>query len=404
VDFLYAHLYGLADLGPIGYIVVTVLWAHVTLMGITLYFHRDQAHRSVDLHPALRHFFRLWLWMNTGAPTKEWVAVHRKHHAHCEQDGDPHSPLVFGLQKVVLEGAELYKAEAAKPETLDKYGKGTPNDWLERNVYGRFTYAGIYLLFFIDIFLFGALGIVMWAIQLSTMPVLAAGVINGLCHAKGYRNFETNDAATNLWPFGVFIAGEELHNNHHAFPTSAKFSMRRHEIDMGWLHLKVLSKLGLAKIRRVANPPELVAAVTAEDPTNLDALRAIMVNRMHVLRHYTNNVTLPVLRREIESLGENANQVLSVARRLLSWQPQMLDDSSRRRLSEIVEKHPRMKTVLEYRNELKSLWEGAHTSNERLLADFREWCARAEASGIAGMEDFVEYLRSFRELPEPALS
>jgi stearoyl-CoA desaturase (delta-9 desaturase) len=234
------------------------------------------------------------------------------------------------------------------------------------------------------------------------MPVLAAGVINGLCHAKGYRNFETNDAATNLWPIGIFVAGEELHNNHHAFPTSARFSMRANEIDMGWLHLKVLSRLGLAKIRRVANPPEL--AEPKADHASLDAVRAIMVHRMHVLSHYTNNVTLPVLKRELESIGENANQVVGVARRLLSWQPQMLDESSRRRLSEIIETHPRIKTVLEFRNDLKNLWEGAHTSNERLLADFREWCARAEASGIQGMEDFVAYLRSFREMPEPAAS
>jgi len=399
VDFIYTHFYGIANLSVIGYIIVTMLWMHVTMMGITLYFHRDQAHRSVDLHPIVRHFFRFWLWMSTGAPTKEWVAVHRKHHAHCEQEGDPHSPLLFGLKRVVLEGAELYKAEAAKPETLEKYGKGTPDDWVERNIYMRFTYSGIGLLVLVDLLLFGVPGIIMVAFQLGTMPILAAGVINGVCHAKGYRNFETNDASTNLWPIGLFVAGEELHNNHHAFPTSAKFSMRSNELDMGWLHLKVLSMLGLAEIRRVAEPPELVEETNA---TSIDSLRAIMVHRMHVLSHYTNNVTLPVLKREIEQLGENANQVLGVARRLLSWQPQMLDESSRQRLSEIVENHPRMRAVLQFRNELKSLWEGAHTSNERLLADFREWCARAEASGIQGMEDFVAYLRSFQAMPEPA--
>ena len=399
MDFIYTHFYGIANLSVIGYIIVTMLWMHVTMMGITLYFHRDQAHRSVDLHPIVRHFFRFWLWMSTGAPTKEWVAVHRKHHAHCEQEGDPHSPLLFGLKRVVLEGAELYKAEAAKPETLEKYGKGTPDDWVERNIYMRFTYSGIGLLVLVDLLLFGVPGIIMVAFQLGTMPILAAGVINGVCHAKGYRNFETNDASTNLWPIGLFVAGEELHNNHHAFPTSAKFSMRSNELDMGWLHLKVLSMLGLAEIRRVAEPPELVEETNA---TSIDSLRAIMVHRMHVLSHYTNNVTLPVLKREIEQLGENANQVLGVARRLLSWQPQMLDESSRKRLSEIVENHPRMRAVLQFRNELKSLWEGAHTSNERLLADFREWCARAEASGIQGMEDFVAYLRSFQAMPEPA--
>lgn len=399
LEFLNTHLYGLADLSFWGYVIVTALWMHITMMGITLYFHRDQAHRSVDLHPLVRHFFRFWLWLSTGAPTKEWVAVHRKHHAHCEQEGDPHSPVLYGLKKVVLEGAELYMDEARKPETLEKYGKGTPDDWLERNVYSRFTYTGIGLLVVFDILMFGAPGIIMIAFQLATMPVAAAGVINGVCHAKGYRNFETNDASTNLWPIGLFFAGEELHNNHHAFPTSARFSMRPHEIDMGWLHLKLLTFLGLAKIRRVAAVPPLATETRVPD---LDSLRAVMINRMHVLRHYTNNVTLPVLRRELDHLGENTNSVVKAAKRLLAWQPDMLDEPSRERLADLVERHPTFQTVLKYRNELKNIWEGANRSNERLLADFREWCARAEASGIQCLEEFVAYLKSYQAMPEPA--
>jgi stearoyl-CoA desaturase (Delta-9 desaturase) len=398
LDFLNAHFYGLAGLPVWGYVLVTLLWVHVTLISITLYFHRDQAHRSVDLHPAVRHFFRFWLWLNTGAPTKEWVAVHRKHHAFCEQDNDPHSPVRFGLKRVLLEGAELYIDEARKPETLEKYGKGTPDDWVERNVYSRFTYTGIALLVLFDLVMFGIPGIIMIAAQLATMPALAAGVINGLCHAKGYRNFETNDASTNLWPIAILVAGEELHNNHHAFPTSARFSMRRHEIDLGWLHLKVLAALGLAKIRRVASVPEL--AEEAETP-DIDSLRAVIVNRMHVLRHYTNSVTLPVLQRELEHLGDNANSVVRSARRWLARQPDLLDESARQRLAALAEHHPRFQTVLEYRNELKTLWEGAHRSNEKLLAEFRQWCARAEASGIHYLEDFAAYLKSFRPTPEP---
>jgi stearoyl-CoA desaturase (Delta-9 desaturase) len=253
----------------------------------------------------------------------------------------------------------------------------------------------------LDLVLFGAPGIIMFAIQLSTMPVMAAGVINGLCHAKGYRNFETDDASTNLWPIGLFVAGEELHNNHHAFPSSARFSMRRHEIDMGWLHLKVLSWFGLAKIRRIASMPELEPQPVSRTGAELDALRAIIVNRMHVLRHYTYNVTLPVLRRELANRS-GASSIVRATRRLLSWQPHMLDERSRAHLSELVQHHPRLKTVLEYRNELKALWEGAHTSNEKLLADFREWCARAEASGIQVLEEFVAYLKSFRPMPDPA--
>lgn len=401
LEFLNTHLYGLANLSFFGYVIVALLWVHTTMMAITLYFHREQAHRAVDLHPIVRHFFRFWLWLNTGAPTKEWVAVHRKHHAHCEVDGDPHSPVIFGLKRVVLEGAELYMAAARDSETLDKYGKGTPDDWLERNIYGRFTYTGIWILVAFDLIVFGVPGIILIALQLAAMPMLAAGVINGVCHAKGYRNFDTNDASTNLWPIGLFVAGEELHNNHHAFPTSARFSLRPHEIDMGWLHLKALSWLGLARIKRVAQQPELDRA--AKSP-GIDALRAIIINRMHVLRHYTNHVTLPVLSRETERLGENSKSIVGAAKRLLAWQPHMLDEGSRRDLTKLIERHPTFQTVLEFRNELKNLWEGAHTSNERLLAEFRQWCARAEESGIQYLEDFVAYLKSFRDMPEPAMA
>ncbi len=403
MDFLYEHFYGVANLSFWGYVVVTLLWMHATMMAVTLYYHRDQAHRSVDLHPAVRHLCRFWLWLNTGSSTREWVAVHRKHHAFCEKDGDPHSPRLFGLQKVVLEGAELYRAAARDAATLEKYAKGTPNDWLENNLYHhpKWSYLGIFFLVVADLVLFGVPGIIMIALQLVNMPLLAAGIINGVCHAKGYRNFETDDASTNLWPLGLLVAGEELHNNHHAFPTSARFSMRRHEVDMGWLHLKALELVGLAKIRRVATPPELVNKTGTLD---LDELRAIIVNRMHVLRHYTQSVTLPVLRRDVEGRGDNANAMVRAARKLLSWQPHMLDELSRKRLAEIAERHPRFQTVLQFRKELGSLWEGAHTSNERLLADFREWCTRAEQSGISGLQDFVAYLKSFRALRESALA
>ena len=401
MNFLFDHFYGLADLSLLGYVLVTFFFLHVTLIAVTLYYHRDQAHRSVDLHPVVRHFCRFWLWLNTGSSTREWVAVHRRHHAHCEKEGDPHSPRVFGLKKVVLEGAELYRVAARDPDTLEKYAKGTPNDWLENNLYHHpaRSYYGIALLVLANLVLFGVPGIIMIALQLANMPFLAAGIVNGVAHAKGYRNFETDDASTNLWPLGIVIAGEELHNNHHAFPTSARFSMRPHEVDMGWLHLKVLMWLKLAKVRRVANPPQL--ETTSRTTTELDELRAIIVHRMHVLRHYTHNVTLPVLRRELESLGENANSLVRTTRRNLSWEK--FDEASRQRLDELAQRHPSFKTVLEFRSELKQLWEGAHTSNERLLAEFREWCTRAEQSGIQGLQEFVAYLKSFRAMREPAL-
>jgi stearoyl-CoA desaturase (delta-9 desaturase) len=404
VDFLFEHYNGLLGLGFWGYVAVTLLWLHATMMAVTLYYHRDQAHRAVDLHPVIRHICRFWLWMNTGSSTREWVAVHRKHHAYCEKEGDPHSPRLFGLRRVLLEGAELYRTASRDPDTLDKYAKGTPNDWLENNLYHHpvRSYYGITLLVIANLVLFGVPGIIMIALELSNMPFMAAGIINGLCHAKGYRNFETDDASTNLWPLGLFVAGEELHNNHHAFPTSARFSMRPHEVDMGWLHLKVLEALGLAKIRRVANAPALEAE--SHGTPDLDELRAIIVHRMHVLRHYTLNVTLPVLRRELETLGENANALLRKTRRQLSWQPEMLEEPEREGLAELAERYPRFQTVLQFRNELKQLWAGAHTSNERLLAEFREWCTRAEQSGIQGLQEFVAYLKSFRAMQEPALA
>lgn len=397
MEFIYEHYNGLLNLGFWGYVFFTLLFVHITMMGVTLYFHREQAHRSVDLHPAVQHFFRFWLWMTTGAPTKEWVAVHRKHHAHCEREGDPHSPRLFGLKKVLLEGAELYRAEAADAETLEKYGKGTPDDWLERNLYTRHSYTGITLLVLSILVLFGVPGIIMIAITLVNMPFMAAGVINGLAHAKGYRNFETADASTNLWPLGIVVGGEELHNNHHAFPTSARFSMRPYEFDIGWGHLKVLSWLGLAKIRRVAEMPS--CASEASPAVDIERLRAVLVNRMHVLRHYTQSVTVPVLKRE---LGNNSGAVATV-RRWLQWQPHMLDAEARAKLEQLRAEHPSFAKVMQFHAELKSLWEGAHTSNERLLADFKEWCARAEASGIQGLEEFVAYLKSLRgEGPVPA--
>ena len=398
MQFLFENFYGLAELSFWGYAFTSLLFMHVTLIGITLYYHRDQAHRSVDLHPALRHFFRFWLWVNTGASTREWVAVHRKHHACCEREGDPHSPRLFGLENIILKGAEFYREEAAKPETLEKYGRGTPTDWLERHVYGRWPNYGIVLLAVTDLVMFGVPGIILLAIQLTTMPLLAAGVINGLGHAKGYRNFDTDDASTNLWPLALFVAGEELHNNHHAFPSSAKFSQRRWEVDLGWLHLKAFAAIGLAKIRRVAPEPELIDTPRVPD---VDELRAIIVNRMHVLRHYTNSVTLPVLKSELEQFGDNAGRLLRRTRWLFNWQPGFLDLASQERLAELIERHPGLKTVLDFQSDLKALWDGAHTSNECLLGDLKEWCARAEASGIRVLQEFAAYLKSFDALPEP---
>jgi len=389
------YLYGLLDLSFWGYVLATFIMIQITMMSVTLYLHRDQAHRALDLHPALRHFFRFWIFCTSGMLTKEWVAIHRKHHAYCETPDDPHSPVIYGIRKVLLEGAELYRAEKDNPETLEKFGRGTPDDWLEKNFYLRFPYSGVVLMVVADLLLFGVPGIIIIAIQMLSMPFFAAGVINGLGHYSGYRNFECDDAATNIVPWGVLIGGEELHNNHHAFPTSAKFSVRRWEFDIGWLYIRLFQVFGLAKVKKVAPKPVLQSQPSTQ--IDVDNLRAIIVNRMHVLRDYTKQVTLPVFRNEKAIAAGNA--ALRKARKLLVRQPMLLDESAKNRLSELLSENAALETVHEFRERLRQLWSGANVSNEKLLAQLKEWCAEAEASGIKVLEEFAARLRSYQMAP-----
>jgi stearoyl-CoA desaturase (delta-9 desaturase) len=390
LNFFADNLYGLADLSWWGYLVITFVMIQISMMAVTLYLHRDQAHRAIDLHPALRHFFRLWIWLSSGMVTREWVSIHRKHHAMCEREGDPHSPKVYGLRKVLFQGAELYRVESRNAETLEKFGRGTPDDWLEKNIYARSSLAGVLIMLSIDIILFGALGITVFAFQMLAMPFFAAGVINGLAHARGYRNFECDDAATNLYPFACLVGGEELHNNHHAFPTAAKFSMRWWEFDIGWMYINILKALGLCKVRRVAPTP-----VFSDEPRAVDVetLKAVLQNRMHVLRDYTRRVTLPVLR--TEKIADRHNDLLRRARRLLVARPSLLGDVSQARLDQLLDANAALKTVHEFREQLVALWEQANVSNERLISQLKEWCARAEASGIKVLQDFSATLRGY---------
>ena len=389
------YFYGILNLGIGGYVVATLIMVQITMMAVTLYLHRDQAHRAIDLHPALRHFFRFWIWCTSGMLTREWVAVHRKHHAFCETPDDPHSPQVYGLKKVLLEGAELYRDEKDNPETIAKYGRGTPDDWLERNVYLRFPFGGIVFMLLSDLVLFGVPGITIFAIQMMSMPVFAAGIINGVGHHSGYRNFECDDAATNIVPWGVLIGGEELHNNHHAFPTSAKFSVRKWEFDIGWLYIRTLSALGLARVNRVAPQPVLEQKPDLE--VDLDNLKAIIVNRMHVLRDYTKQVTLPVFR--MEKARASGDRVFRRARKLLVRRPTLLDDQGVNRLTSLLEDNAALRTVHEFREKLSAIWSGATVSNETLLQQLKDWCREAEASGIEVLEEFAERLRSYRLAP-----
>ncbi len=387
-------LYGVLNLDFWEYVLVTFIMVQTTVTAVTLYLHRDATHRSLDLHPVLRHFFRFWIWMSSGMLTKEWVAVHRKHHAFSDEPGDPHSPVVFGLRKVLLEGRELYTEEAAHPETLEKYGRGTPDDWIERNVYSRYWNVGIILMVVTDLVLFGVPGIIIIAIQMMAMPFFAAGVINGLGHHSGYRNFECEDAARNITPWGVLLGGEELHNNHHAFPASAKFSVQSWEFDIGWFFIRVLDFLGLAKVIRTVPEPARVEPRRVD----LDTLRAVIINRMHVLREYSRKVTLPVLRAE-RARARSESRLKRGVRKLLVRHPRLLDETGMQRLKEILDSNPSLRTVHEFRERLQQLWSGANASNDRLLAQLKDWCAQAEASGVKVLQDFAMSLRGYALQP-----
>lgn len=386
---------GLLNLGFWGVTALTLVFLQLTMISVTLYLHRDQAHRGLDLHPVVRHAMRFWLWLSTGMVTAEWVAVHRKHHAHCETDNDPHSPQIHGLRKVLFEGVELYRKSARDPEIVERYSRGTPTDWIERNLYGPRRFLGPTLMAIIDLVLFGLPGITVFGLQMLLIPFFAAGVINGVGHHTGYRNFECDDASTNIVPWGLWIGGEELHNNHHAFPSSARFSVRKWEFDMGWFIIRILSAVGLAKVRRTVPQPVIAAMDTPA--VDLETLRAVIINRMHVLRDYGKRVVVPVLDGEARR-HEDAQwrRVLRRARKLMIRSPQLLDEPARAQLGDVLESSERLKKVHEFRERLRQIWSGGAVSHERLLGMMRDWCAEAEASGIRALEEFAARLRRYR--------
>ena len=379
--------YGLVELPFWGYFLVTFLTIETMFLGVTLYLHRDQSHGGLILHPLLRHLFRFWLWFSSGAVTKEWVAVHRCHHAHADQPGDPHSPVVFGVWTVLLKGAELYRAASRDAQLLRTYGRGTPDDWLERNLYSRYAFLGIVVFVLAHLVLFGIPGVIMIAVHLAAQPFFAGGVINGLGHAVGYRSFEMPARATNLVPWALLLGGEELHNNHHAFPRSARFAVQRWEVDIGWLWIRLFRALGLARVRWVAPRPHL-----EQRPRELDAdtVSALFVNRMHVLRDYGRRVVLPVCRELARREGEGA--LPASAPTLLIRHPAVLADEPRRKLRELLEKYEVLRRVVEYRDGLQQLW---NENPARALAQLREWCGRAEESGIAALREFAERLPAY---------
>lgn len=387
---------GLLDLS-VGYKVLAVLvMTQITILSVTLYLHRHSAHNSLDLHPVLKHFFRFWLWLTTAQNTKEWTAIHRKHHAKCETEDDPHSPVVKGLKTVLWKGAELYRSEAENTETLERYGQRTPEDWIERNLYSRYRMSGIALMAVIDVLFFGLAGITIWAVQMLWIPLFAAGVINGLGHAWGYRNFECKDAATNISPWGLFIGGEELHNNHHTYPNSAKLSVKSWEFDIGWFWIRVFSSMGLAKARHVA---PVAVRDTEKQELDMETIKAIIHHRFHVLSDYHKNVMLPVIKEQKAKMQMQERRQFRRARKLLTREPRLVKSCESNRIALMLEQNAMIKTIYEKSHELQEIWKNHPGSRipEKLNA-MMEWCREAEQSGIAALEDFAEQLK-FYSLP-----
>ena len=387
---------GLVDLTWWGYVLVALGFTHVTIAAVTIFLHRHQAHRSLDLHPIVSHFFRFWLWLSTGMVTKEWTAVHRKHHARCETEEDPHSPQVFGLSKVMWEGAELYRIESRNSETLEKYGRGTPDDWLERHVYTGSSKLGIVTMFIVNVLLFGPIGITIWAVQMIWIPLFAAGVVNGVGHFWGYRNYESPDAATNIVPWGIIIGGEELHNNHHAFPSSAKLSSKPWEFDIGWMYIRGFEILGLAKVKKIAPEPVINPAKQTAD---METVKAILVNRLHVLSHYAKEVVVPVLREEAHKADEGCRHLLRRARTTLVRGDAVMGEEDKTQLQAALSRSERLTTVYEYKTRLQELWQRSHTSQDSVLHHLQEWCKQAEETGIKGLQDFARSLKGYTMQP-----
>jgi len=382
-------------------LLVTLLLTHITIVAVTVFLHRSQAHRGLDLHPAVMHFFRFWLWLTTGMVTKEWVAIHRKHHAKCEREGDPHSPVVYGIGKVFFRGAELYREEAVNAETLKKFGHGTPDDWLERNLYARHSVLGVTIMLVADLALFGVLGLTVWAVQMAWIPFWAAGVVNGLGHFWGYRNYACPDASTNVFPWGIVIGGEELHNNHHAFGTSAKFSTKWYEFDIGWCYIRMLGFLKLATVKKVA-PKLRLEPVSRQPQVSLRTLQGVITHRYEILARYTDMVKRSVkdelVRLKPTRQENNADcnwSMLCRAKEWLNHGEEALEPAQRVELDNALAKNESLSTLVQMRRELVRLWESSSASSEQLLVDLQAWCQRAQQSGIEGLEQFAYRLRRY---------
>lgn len=373
-------------------ILFTLLLTHITMISVTVYLHRHQAHRALDLHPLPAHFFRFWLWLTTGQVTKEWASIHRKHHAKCETVDDPHSPMIYGIRKVLLEGAELYRAESKVKETMERYGHGTPDDWIERNLYTRYSWQGVGLMLIINLYLFGVLGLTVWAVQMMWTPIMAAGIINGAGHYWGYRNFEAMDSSTNISPWGILIAGEELHNNHHTYPTSAKLSVKPYEFDIGWMYISILQMAGLAKAKKT--PPK-AAYGDVRPVADRNTLEALIANRYEMMAAYASGMRM-ALQSEVKTLqARSANTALIKAVKVWAHRDQeKVPATVAADLAAARKALPALDKMVVMREELRQLWLNTALSRDQLVADLAAWCHRAEDSGIAALRDFSVKLRA----------
>ena len=375
-------------------VLYTLAVTHITIAGVTIYLHRHQAHRALDLHPIVSHFFRFWMWLTTGMVTREWSAIHRKHHAKCETLDDPHSPVAHGIKTVLLEGSELYRSEAKVQETLDKYGHGSPNDWLEKHVYtGRSMY-GVFIMLAINVLLFGAIGITVFAIQMLWIPIFAAGVINGIGHWFGYRSFDAPDASRNIVPWGILIGGEELHNNHHAYATSAKLSNKWYEFDIGWMYIRILETFGLASVKRIAPRPKFIAQRSHID---LDALQAVIHHRYDMMAAYARTIR-EECKNELARLEVNRQSdagLFEAARNWLHIDYSRWPEAQKVGLASFLESNERMRQLVQMRDELAIVWGRSSNTREQLLGQFQSWCHRAEASGVKTLQDLSARAKSY---------
>lgn len=373
----------------LGYALVLT---HISIVAVTIYLHRCMAHRAMDMHPILSNFFRFWIWFTTSTITKEWVSIHRKHHAKCETEDDPHSPVVKGLKTVLLNGAELYKTESENEETLSRYSRGCPEDWIEHNLYQRHKYLGIYTLLALQILLLGPIGITVWAVQMLWMPVHAAGIINGVGHALGYRNFECSDAATNISPIAIWIGGEELHNNHHTYPNSAKLSVKKWEFDIGWMYIRMFQTLGL--IKNIRQGP-VARLDTNKQTLDHDAAIAAANNRFQIMAKFRRHVIAPMVKKERALADEKIAPLFKRAKRILAREETLLNDHYREQLSELVHNNEVIKTVYHMKQELQAVWQKRTASREELLQALQDWCHRAEATGIRALQEFADNLKQY---------